>query len=112
MFLKKLFSKLSKSKSYSVVLHLEQKPDKKNKIDINNNKAILDWNFTDNDFANLKKSIEDLNIIFKEMESKFNLNKIFNSDKEKIKNYLNNNIFGIGHHMGTTRMGFKRRFCL
>ena len=108
MFLKKLFSKLSKSKSYSVVLHLEQKPDKKNKIDINNNKAILDWNFTDNDFANLKKSIEDLNIIFKEMESKFNLKKIFNSDKEKIKNYLNNNIFGIGHHMGTTRMGFKK----
>lgn len=108
MFFRKLFSKLSKSKSYSVVLHLEQKPDKKNKIEINKNKAILDWNFTDNDFANLKKSIEDLNIIFKEMESKFILKKIFNSDKDKINNYLKKNIFGIGHHMGTTRMGFKK----
>ena len=77
MFLKKLLSKLSRNKSYSVVLHLEQKPDKENKIYINNDRAILDWNFTDNDYTNLKQSIEDLNIIFNEMESKFNLKKIF-----------------------------------
>ena len=108
MFLKKLLSKLSRNKSYSVVLHLEQKPDKENKIYINNDRAILDWNFTDNDFTNLMQSIEDLNIIFNEMESKFNLKKIFYSDKDKINTYLKNNIFGIGHHMGTTRMGFSK----
>ena len=108
MFLKKLLSKISKNKSYSVVLHLEQKPDKENKIYINNDRAILDWNFTDNDFMNLKQSIEDLNIIFNEMEAKFNLKKIFYSDKDKINTYLKNNIFGIGHHMGTTRMGFRK----
>ena len=34
--------------------------------------------------------------------------KIFYSDKDKINTYLKNNIFGIGHHMGTTRMGFSK----
>ncbi|GIR20473.1 hypothetical protein CM15mP35_07340 [bacterium] len=43
---------------------------------------ILDWNFTNDDFVNLKNSIIDLNIIFNEMESDFELNDIFDSDEK------------------------------
>jgi len=42
------------------------------------------------------------------MNSKFNLKNIFNEDKEEVVNYLEKNIFGIGHHMGTTRMGLNK----
>ena len=106
MCLIKLKSVFTKSKSYSVVLHLEQKPDEGNQIYFDSdNTLILDWNFTDEDFVNLKNSIKDLNIIFSEMKSDFELNDIFYSDEIKLKNYLEKNIFGIGHHMGTTKMG-------
>ena len=106
MFVKKIKSAFTKNKSYSVVLHLEQKPDEKNQIYIDSDDTvILDWNFTNDDFVNLKNSIIDLNIIFNEMESDFELNDIFDSDEKKLKNYLEKNIFGIGHHMGTTKMG-------
>ena len=106
MCLIKLKSVFTKSKSYSVVLHLEQKPDEGNQIYFDSdNTLILDWNFTNEDFVNLKNSIKDLNIIFSEMKSDFELNDIFYSDEIKLKNYLEKNIFGIGHHMGTTKMG-------
>lgn len=109
MFLKKISSFLGKKKSYSVVLHLEQKPNVKNQINIDkNNNISLDWNFTDEDFINLKNSILDLNTIFDEMSSDFKLNKIFLNDDLTIQDYLKKNIFGIGHHMGTTRMGLSK----
>jgi len=106
MFVIKFKSAFTKNKSYSVVLHLEQKPDEGNQIYIDSdNNTILDWNITNEDFVNLKNSIKDLNIIFSEMKSDFELNDIFKSDEKKLKNYLEKNIFGIGHHMGTTKMG-------
>jgi len=106
MFVIKFKSAFKKNKSYSVVLHLEQKPDEGNQIYIDSeNTTILDWNITNEDFVNLKNSIKDLNIIFSEMKSDFELNDIFKSDEKKLKNYLEKNIFGIGHHMGTTKMG-------
>ncbi len=106
MFVIKFKSAFTKNKSYSVVLHLEQKPDEGNQIYIDSdNNTILDWNITNEDFVNLKNSIKDLNIIFSEMKSDFELNDIFKSDEKKLKNYLKKNIFGIGHHMGTTKMG-------
>ena len=109
MFIKKIINSLTRSKSYSVVLHLEQQPSEVNQIFLdNNNDIVLDWNFTDEDLKNLNNSIKDLNIIFNEMNSKFNLKNIFNEDKEEVVNYLEKNIFGIGHHMGTTRMGLNK----
>ena len=106
MFVKKSKSIFSKNKSYAVVLHLEQKPNKRNQIYIDSdNTTILDWNITNEDSVNLKNSIKDLNIIFNEMNSNFELNDIFYSDEKTLNNYLEKNIFGIGHHMGTTRMG-------
>ena len=106
MFVIKFKSAFTKNKSYSVVLHLEQKPDEGNQIYIDSdNTTILDWNITNEDFVNLKNSIKNLNIIFSEMKSDFELNDIFKSDEKKLKNYLEKNIFGIGHHMGTTKMG-------
>lgn len=109
MFIKKIINSITRSKSYSVVLHLEQKPSEVNQIFIdNNNDIVLDWNFTDEDLKNLNDSIKDLNKIFHEMESKFDLKNIFNEDEEEIINYLEKNIFGIGHHMGTTRIGLNK----
>ena len=106
MFVKKLKSIFSKNKSYAVVLHLEQKPNKRNQIYIDSdNTTVLDWNITNEDSVNLKNSIKDLNIIFNEMNSNFELNDIFYSDEKTLNNYLEKNIFGIGHHMGTTKMG-------
>ena len=96
MFIKKIINSLTRSKSYSVVLHLEQQPSEVNQIFLdNNNDIVLDWNFTDEDLKNLNNSIKDLNIIFNEMNSKFNLKNIFNEDKEEIK-FHRKNIFGIG----------------
>ncbi len=109
MFLKKIISLLAKNKSYSVVLHLEQKPNINNQINIDeNNNTLLDWNFTSEDYLNLKNSILDLNTIFDEMNSDFKLNEIFSADESILKDYLKKNIFGIGHHMGTTRMGLNK----
>ena len=109
LLVKKLNTFLSKKKSYSVVLHLEQKPNIDNQISIDeNNNVLLDWNFTNKDFTNLKKSIQDLITIFDEMNFDFKVDKIFQSDDLLLKNYLNNNIFGIGHHMGTTKMGLNK----
>ncbi len=55
MFVKKIKSAFTKNKSYSVVLHLEQKPDEKNQIYIDSDDTvILDWNFTNDDFVNLR----------------------------------------------------------
>ena len=110
MFVKKIKSIISKNKSYAVVLHLEQKPNKRNQIYFDtDNTTVLDWNVTNEDFINLKNSIKDLNIIFNEMESDFKLNDIFDSHETKLKNYLEKNIFGIGHHMGTTKMGQNKK---
>ena len=73
-----------------------------------NNELVLDWNFTDEDLKNLKNSIKDLNIIFNEMNAEFKIKDIFNRDEQNLRDYLRRNIFGIGHHMGTTRMGFNK----
>ena len=72
-----------------------------------NNELVLDWNFTDEDLKNLKNSIKDLNIIFNEMNQNLRL-KIFLIEITNLRDYLRRNIFGIGHHMGTTRMGFNK----
>ena len=72
MFMKKIISKISNKKSYSVVLHLEQKPNYDNQIYFDEQQnTILDWNFNEDDFDNLEQSLEDLNIIFKEMNTEF-----------------------------------------
>jgi len=106
MFMKKITSKISNEKSYSVVLHLEQKPNYDNQIYFDDqHNTVLDWNFTEDDFDNLEQSLEDLHIIFKEMNSEFDLKNIFKQNKKQILDYLGKNIFGIGHHMGTTIMG-------
>ncbi len=106
MFMKKITSKISNKKSYSVVLHLEQKPNYDNQIYFDDqHNTILDWNFNEDDFDNLEQSLEDLHIIFKEMNSEFDLKNIFKQNKKQILDYLGKNIFGIGHHMGTTIMG-------
>ena len=106
MFMKKITSKISNKKSYSVVLHLEQKPNYHNQIYFDDQyNTVLDWNFTEDDFDNLEQSLEDLHIIFKEMNSEFDLKNIFKQNKKQILDYLGKNIFGIGHHMGTTIMG-------
>ena len=106
MIMKKITSKISNKKSYSVVIHLEQKPNYDNQIYFDDqHNTILDWNFTEDDFDNLEQSLEDLHIIFKEMNSEFDLKNIFKQNKKQIFDYLSKNIFGIGHHMGTTIMG-------
>ena len=51
------------------------------------------------------QSIKDLNIIFNEMNAQFYLKNIFKQDTKELNKYLKKNIFGIGHHLGTTRMG-------
>ena len=94
MFMKKIISKISNKKSYSVVLHLEQKPNYDNQIYFDEQQnTILDWNFNEDDFDNLEQSLEDLNIIFKEMNSEFYLKNIFNQNKKQILEYLKKNIW-------------------
>ena len=106
LIFRKFVSFFSISKSYSVVLHLEQKPDKSNQIFFDEKEnLILNWNFTDDDLNNLMHSLKDLNIIFNEMNAQFYLKNIFEQDNEELKKYLKKHIFGIGHHLGTTRMG-------
>ena len=56
MFLVKIKSLLVKKKSYSVVLHLEQKPNELNQVYLDaENNIVLDWNFLKDDLENLKK---------------------------------------------------------
>ena len=106
LIFRKFLSLFSLNSSYAVVLHLEQKPDKRNQIFFDDKEnLILNWNFTEDDLNNLTHSIKDLNIIFNEMNAKFYLKNIFKQDTEVLKKYLKKNIFGIGHHLGTTRMG-------
>ena len=103
---RKLISFFSLNQSYSVVLHLEQKPDKSNQIFFDEKEnLILNWNFTEHDLNNLMHSIKDLNIIFNEMNARFYLKNIFEQDTKILKKYLKKHIFGIGHHLGTTRIG-------
>ena len=106
LIFRKLISFFSLNQSYSVVLHLEQKPDKSNQIFFDEKEnLILNWNFTEDDLNNLMHSIKDLNIIFNEMNARFYLKNIFEQDTKILKKYLKKHIFGIGHHLGTTRMG-------
>ena len=106
LIFRKFLSLFSLNSSYAVVLHLEQKPDKRNQIFFDDKEnLILNWNFTEDDLNNLTHSIKDLNIIFNEMNAKFYLKNIFKQDTKVLKKYLKKNIFGIGHHLGTTRMG-------
>ena len=110
MFLVKIKSLLVKKKSYSVVLHLEQKPNELNQVYLDaENNIVLDWNFLKDDLENLKNSIEDLNIIFEELDSDFQLDNIFSANDQELTSYLEKNIFGIGHHMGTTSMGLNAK---
>ncbi len=107
LIFKKIRSKLITSKSYSVVLHLEQNSNMINSVYLDDSgDTILNWNFTDEDLANLHNSIDDLNEIFTEMKAQFNLKNELKLEGEQIQEFLRQNIFGIGHHMGTTRMGF------
>jgi len=107
LFIKKISSKLTNAKSYSVVLHLEQNANVNNSVYLDNSgDTILDWNFTDEDLSNLNNSIDDLSEIFTEMKAQFNLKNELKLEGEQIQEFLRKNIFGIGHHMGTTRMGF------
>ena len=39
------------------------------------------------------------------MNARFYLKNIFEQDTKELKKYLKKHIFGIGHHLGTTRMG-------
>jgi len=106
LIFKKFLSFFSLNNSYAVVLHLEQKPDKSNQIFFDDKEnLILNWNFTEDDLNNLMQSIKDLNIIFNEMNAQFYLKNIFKQDTKELNKYLKKNIFGIGHHLGTTRMG-------
>lgn len=109
MFFKKIKNFLNNEKSYSVVLHLEQKPDINNQVKIENNNIVLDWNFTKDDFLNFKNSLKELNNIFNEMNADFKVNKVFQSGDTESIEYLKKNIFGIGHHMGTTRIGLDKK---
>ena len=92
------------------MLHLEQKPNELNQVYLDaENNIVLDWNFLKDDLENLKNSIEDLNIIFEEWDSDFQLDNIFSANDQELTSYLEKNIFGIGHHMGTTRMGLNAK---
>lgn len=106
MMLRKVQNLITNYKSYSVVLHLEQNPEFQNKIYFDNeNNLVLDWKFTDQDIKNITESIKDLVEIFKGVDSVLNLKTVFKREERHVLSYINNNVFGIGHHMGTTMMG-------
>ena len=71
------------------MLHLEQKPNELNQVYLDaENNIVLDWNFLKDDLENLKNSIEDLNIIFEEWDSDFQLDNIFSANDQELTSYL------------------------
>lgn len=107
MILIKIKNLISKDKSYSIVVHLEQFPHEDNFVSIDkDNNLVLNWSLQKEDIENLKSLLEDIQNLFKESnETSLILNKELINDEASMIEYLNSNIFGIGHHMGTTRMG-------
>ena len=102
----KLINLFTSYKSYSVVLHLEQEPSENNKINlIGQNSTVLEWNFNENDLHNFNKSVGEIKSGFKKLGLIFNPKKYLSFSEDELSNYLVKNVFGIGHHMGTTKMG-------
>lgn len=107
MFRKKLSNIFKNKKSYSIVAHFEQLPDARNQIYFDNDEnLVLDWKLMKNDLKNIKQSIDDItNSLNKLTNTEVEIKKELLLDSSTMIKYLNKNLFGIGHHMGTTRMG-------
>lgn len=107
MIFKKVINLISKNKSYFIVVHLEQFPHKENRITLDSeNTLFLNWELQKSDIENFKCLLRDIEKVFKDnSETKIILNKELINGESSMLEYLNKNLFGIGHHMGTTRMG-------
>ncbi len=107
MFYKKIQNFLTRNKSYYIVVHLEQFPNKENCVYLDeNDNLVLNWKIQKEDLDNFKRLLTDLNQIINESEeSNLVLKQELNQDNSSVLEYLNSNLFGIGHHMGTTRIG-------
>ena len=86
-------------------------PDKDNFVSLDKDKKILlNWQLQKKDIENFKTLIESIQDLFKEHnETKVTLNKELIKGESSMIEYLNKNIFGIGHHMGTTKMGINKK---
>ena len=65
----------------------------------------MEWNFNENDLHNFNKSVGEIKSGFKKLGLIFNPKKYLSFSEDELSNYLVKNVFGIGHHMGTTKMG-------
>lgn len=110
MIFRKIKNSISRNKSYFIVAHLEQFPDKDNFVSLDKDKKILlNWQLQKKDIENFKTLIVSIQDLFKEHnETKVTLNKELIKGESSMLEYLNRNIFGIGHHMGTTKMGINK----
>ena len=113
-------------KKFYIISRIEQVPNSKSKVYLSENKndfgnylPVLDWNMK-------KQDLETLFVNFNEIKSKIENNKLaeiypfdFIKKIENIKNdttvkewnkILKKEVFGVGHHMGTTRMGWIKIF--
>ena len=117
---------ISGKKKFYIISRIEQVPNSKSKVYLSENKndfgnylPVLDWNMK-------KQDLETLFVNFNEIKSKIENNKLaeiypfdFIKKIENIKNdttvkewnkILKKEVFGVGHHMGTTRMGLDKDF--
>lgn len=111
MFLKKIQNVFNKHKSFSIVVHLEQFPHEGNSISFDeNSNLVLKWQLKDSDIKNFKDTLNEITNIFnKRNESKIIIHKDFIGDDVSMVRYLSENLFGIGHHMGSTKMGLNKK---
>ena len=117
---------ITSRKKFYIISRIEQVPNRKSKVYLSENKnefgnflPVLDWNMK-------KQDLETLLVNFNEIKSNLENNKlaeiypfdfinkikIIKNDKN-VKEWnkgLKKEVFGVGHHMGTTRMGLDKNF--
>ncbi len=122
-FLEILKNSISKKKKFYIISRIEQVPNKNSQVYLSNTKnkygsylPVLDWQMK-------KQDLKTLIVNFNEIKSNLEKNNIadvypFDFIKKIEKDEINDKwdkslkkeVFGVGHHMGTTRMGNDKNF--